>query len=213
MVAQRLRVWSNTAMNELTTLGKLPATYTAARKALAQCSRVDECQEWANKAAALASYARQAKDESLRRMADRIQARATRRCGELLKQVPKGNGGHNTDSHTVNANRREAAKAAGLNSGQAARAINVANVPEKEFERLVESDPPTPMHKIAELGVNHRNLLPPLDVSAIRKFANFCGKTDAATYAASVSDPELKKELTALVGEIDSWLDQFITAL
>lgn len=203
-------------MNDLVLNGagaKLPATYTAARKALAECSRVDECQEWANKAAALASYARQAKDESLRRMADRIQARATRRCGELLKQVPAARGGWPSDSQGVTTSRKEAAREAGLNHGQASRAINVANVPAEEFERHVEADPPTPMYKIAQLGVNHRSEVPPLDVSAIRKFARFCGSTDAASYAASVSDPDLKKELTALIGEIDSWLDQFITSL
>ena len=49
----------------------------------------DECKNWSDKAAALASYARQAKDDSLRVMAVRIQARAQRRCGELLKLIPR----------------------------------------------------------------------------------------------------------------------------
>jgi hypothetical protein len=204
-------------MNELTvTNGKLPVTYVAAKKALAECARVDECQEWANKAAALSSYARQAKDESLRRMADRIQARATRRCGELLKQVPAGRGGwpaKNSDSQIVTPTRKAAAEDAGLNRGQAVRAINLANVPEATFEKLVESEDPPAMHRIAELGVNHRTDTPPLDVSAVRKFARFCGSTDAASFAASVTDPDMKKELTALIGEIDSWLDQFVTQL
>lgn len=64
----------------------LPAVYERATKALAECSRIDECQSWANKAEALASCARQSKDDSLRKMADRIQARAIRRCGELLSE-------------------------------------------------------------------------------------------------------------------------------
>ena len=50
------------------------------------CANIDECQDWANKAEALASYAKMADDDSLRQMADRIQARAVRRMGELLKQ-------------------------------------------------------------------------------------------------------------------------------
>lgn len=46
-------------------------------------------------AEALASYARMSDDDSLRQMADRIQARAVRRCGELLKQFDgKGNNQH-----------------------------------------------------------------------------------------------------------------------
>ena len=35
---------------------ELPATYEAARKALAQCERLDECYSWADKAVELASY-------------------------------------------------------------------------------------------------------------------------------------------------------------
>lgn len=81
---------------------RLPATYEAAKTALAECSRLDECQSWAGKAEALASYARQAKDEQLRKMADRIQARAIRRCGELLKQVePQQGANQNIQDGTV----------------------------------------------------------------------------------------------------------------
>ena len=36
----------------------LPVVYSNARDALDKCSRLDECQSWANKAEALASYAR-----------------------------------------------------------------------------------------------------------------------------------------------------------
>jgi hypothetical protein len=196
------------------TNAKLPATYTAAKKALAECARIDECQEWTNKAHALASYARQAKDESLRRMADRIQARATRRCGELLKQVPAAKGGHHINSQSVTASgRMAAAEEAGLTKGQATRAINVANVPEERFEKLVEADPPMKAYQLADIGRERRPTTSTVDVSAIRKFARFCGSTDAASLAASVESHDLKQELKALIGEIDSWLDQFITQL
>jgi len=65
---------------------RLPATYEQAKTALASCERIDECKTWANKAEALASYAKMADDDSLRRLSDRIQARAVRRMGELLQQ-------------------------------------------------------------------------------------------------------------------------------
>lgn len=65
---------------------KLPIVYERATQALSECTRIDECKEWANKAEALASYARQSKDDTLRKMAERIQARAIRRGGELIKQ-------------------------------------------------------------------------------------------------------------------------------
>jgi hypothetical protein len=50
----------------------LPITYTEARAALERCERVDECAEWADRAGALASYARQARDRELEAMAKRI---------------------------------------------------------------------------------------------------------------------------------------------
>ena len=47
--------------------------------------QIGECQEWANKAEALASYAKQADENTLRKLDERIQARAVRRPGELLR--------------------------------------------------------------------------------------------------------------------------------
>src|SRR5258706_10931750 len=71
---------------------RLPAAYEEAKVALASCEKIDECQTCANKAEALASYAKMADDDTLRQLADRIQARAVRRMGELLKQFDgKGN--------------------------------------------------------------------------------------------------------------------------
>ena len=55
---------------------------------------MDECAPWALKAEALASYAKRAGDDELRKFADRIQARAIRRCGELLKQIKPATGTH-----------------------------------------------------------------------------------------------------------------------
>ena len=71
----------------LTSDARIPQTYAAAKKALEQCSRVDECKDWGDKAEALSSYARQADDRALRQLADQIQARAIRRCGELLREI------------------------------------------------------------------------------------------------------------------------------
>jgi hypothetical protein len=44
---------------------QLPESYEAAKRAIAKCARLDECSEWADKAAAIASYARQADDVEL----------------------------------------------------------------------------------------------------------------------------------------------------
>ena len=66
---------------------ELPALYQQAQTALAQCERIDECKDWADKAQAMASYAKQSQDDDLFKHAPRIQLRAVRRYGELLKEI------------------------------------------------------------------------------------------------------------------------------
>lgn len=60
---------------------RLSATYKQAKVALASCER--RTSAWANKAEALVSYAKMADDDSLRPLADRIQARAVHRIRSI----------------------------------------------------------------------------------------------------------------------------------
>jgi hypothetical protein len=138
---------------------RLPATYEQAKAALAQCSRIDECQEWANKAEALASYARQADDETLFRLAKRIQGRAVRRAGELLKDYdgrPQNAAKQIDGADTLMPTQREAAEQAGLSKRQQVTAVRVANVPADQFEQAVESDEPPTVTALAEMGKQSR---------------------------------------------------------
>lgn len=158
---------------------KLPMTYESAKSALAQCEQLDECQDWADKAEALASYAKQAGDETLRKTADRIQARAVQRCGELLAAIKPAKGGARAGagrpSKTAAApqrdrksmggcppvdfqapTRKEAARDAGLSEHQQKTALRVAAVPEKEFKMLVEGDDPPTVTALAEIGKKAR---------------------------------------------------------
>jgi hypothetical protein len=122
---------------------KLPGAYTVAKKALVECGKIDECKDWADKSAALASYAKQSKDESLFRMAVRIQARAIRRCGELLKEFESTQGKRTDlelqDDAGPKLTRQQAATEAGLSERQQKTAIRLANVPEEEFEAHPET--------------------------------------------------------------------------
>ena len=138
---------------------KLPATYEAARASLEKCASIDECMKWADKTAALASYAKQSADESLFKMAVRIRARAIKRCGELLRTFgrqehsgrPAGNG---RGAPTIS--QRGAARKAGLSKDQEVQAKRVANVPQTEFEQLVESDNPPTVSQLANIGKKTR---------------------------------------------------------
>ncbi len=82
----------------------------------------------------------------------RIQARAIRRCGELLKtfdgrgRPPENNNGAVVISQT------KAAEDAGLSQRQKETAVRVANVPDEDFEAAVESDNPPTVTELAEQG-------------------------------------------------------------
>lgn len=140
----------------------LPQTYQAAQSALAQCSQVDECKDWADKAAALASYAKQADDHELERMAQRIRARAIRRAGELLKQIEPQRGGdrkseqyQSEGSHTL-MSREEAARNAGMSKHQQVQATRVANIPDRDFDAQVDSAKPPTLSQLAAQGTKQR---------------------------------------------------------
>jgi hypothetical protein len=190
----------------------LPATYEAAKKALAACANIDECQDWANKAEAMASYARMAKDETLRKMADRIQGRAVRRLGDLLKLYDgRGNNQHGEGALPT---QKEAAAAAEISEHQRKQAVRVSNVPQAEFEAALEADEPATVTKLAEMGkVSQapRQIDPSASIAlaTLEKFADFCSKNNPSFVATAVR-PAFISEMRKKVGSIDSWLDQFI---
>jgi hypothetical protein len=136
----------------------LPAEYSRAVMALQTCERIDACQDWADKAAALASYAKQAHDDTLHALATRIRARAVRRCGELLKTF-QSNGGRPKSKTTMGAHgsfpstQQQAAREAGLSPHQEETAVRVANVPAADFEVIVESDHPPTITALAGAGL------------------------------------------------------------
>lgn len=207
---------------------RLPAVYEAASRALAECSSIDECQDWADKAQAMASYARQAKDETLRKMADRIQARAIRRCGELLRMVPNGAGRppEIREGDRPNFTRTQAASEAGLSDHQRKTALRVAAVPEPEFTAQVESESPPTVTALARQGTAQKPKplvdlagIPPADyarateaMGTLRRFAEFCSTQAPARIAAALQPHEVA-EVRKNVATVDAWLDQFVVHL
>ncbi|MGB6487554.1 MAG: hypothetical protein WBE91_11775 [Steroidobacteraceae bacterium] len=200
--------------------------YEAARQALAECSRVDECKEWSDKAAALAAYAKQAKDSTLHNLALRIQQRAQRRMGELLKTFPRGDEAtrYGQEGAHPPVTRGQAASDAGLSEYQRKTAQRIASVPQVEFEAHVESAKPPTVTELARLGTATRMVpdpapdVPPADPAAVsrahrglREFAAFCGVHDPVAIAhGSSGDADL---LRGQVETISHWLDRFVVNL
>jgi len=199
---------------------KLPAVYEHACTALAECDRVDECKAWSDKAAALASYARQANDDTLLKTAMRIQGRATRRAGELLKTL--SNERARTDLNEDTPTQKKAADEAGLSEHQAKTAVRVANVPADEFEKAVESDSPPTVTKLAEMGkkprppkiIDHLGGRDPEDftvathaLAMLREHAEKAAKTDPKAVARGSSHDE-RLEAVAHLQTLSIWLSE-----
>lgn len=134
----------------------LPARYEAAKVALLECNRIDECKDWGDKMQALASYAKQADDKEMEKTALRIRSRAVRRCGELLKEIESATGAHRKSNGGDTLSRKQAAEDAGMSKRQKDDAIRVANVPEDSFEAQLESDNPPTITALAEQGTQTR---------------------------------------------------------
>lgn len=203
---------------------RLPEAYEAAKSALANCAALDECQAWADKAEALASYAKQADDDTLRQMADRIQARAVRRAGEILKQFDARGRPAGNSQGTPTISQQAAADQAGMSRHQRHQAIRVANVPAEQFERQVESKSPPTVTRLADQGTKRRVIhvdtpAAPANfaratqvIGEVKDFAAFCGRTDPVTASEGVESYEVAK-LRQAVATIDAWLDRFVVNL
>jgi hypothetical protein len=193
----------------------LPATYQAAKSALAECSRIDECKDWADRASALASYAKQAQDSQLEDMARRIKHRAFRRAGELLRQIEPGKTGPKPelgDGDVPQFSRKQAASDAGLSERQMKQVQRMANVPEPVFEQMVEQG--CTATEIAEAGtvkksVNRdeaRKLM-----AAIKTYRDRLSGVDLDEALAGLGQTDMA-ELRMIIGHLDHIHDRIVTS-
>jgi hypothetical protein len=195
----------------------LPVTYERAKTALAACVQIDECKDWADKAAALASYAKQADDKTLHNFATRISARAIRRAGDLLREFQSLGGRPSKTSAGTDTgfSQRDAAAHAGMSKRQEVTAIRVANVPEDEFELLVESDTPPTVTALAERGKSSRPartasgfIEATQAIGLVRRFVEFTEVYDAAFIAGGVTAAE-RPVLMDRLHVVRDWLEMF----
>jgi hypothetical protein len=212
---------------------KLPAAYEGAKNALSHCVQIDECKDWADKAQALASYAKQANDDELMKMATRIRDRAIRRAGELLKQIEPATGKNNQyvqvkggDAPTFHS-RKQAAEDAGMSRDQMHTALRVANVPREDFERQVESDKPPTVSQLAQQGIQRPAPRPIVDlegrdpgafnralhfIAEIEDYAKAIGRVDLDTMLPSLIESEAAR-VRKSIAAIDAIHDRIVTRI
>lgn len=206
----------------------LPQTYEAAKAALAKCQAMDECQSWADKAAALASYAKQAEDDAMLKMAARIKTRAARRAGELLKQIEPQQGARTdlklSEGDHTRFTREDAARQAGMSKHQQVQATRIASIPDEDFEEQVESDTPPTLSQLAQQGIKPRPLVDlngrdPKEynaalhfIAAFERYAKDLGGKDISGMCAILTIPE-RDRLRKAITSIDAAHDQIMTRI
>ena len=222
-------------MNLVTTTkvaqASLPQTYEAARSALAQCQAIDECKDWADKAAALASYAKQADDLELEKMAIRIRARAMRRAGELAKQMmqPPHRPSDKHHGGVILKSKAELQDVSGFSRRQMDTALAVANVPQPVFDAQVDAVNPATVTELARQGAQKRDTAPDpetwlkgRDPATFNKVLHMIGEIEDYSRSAASWDldallPNLtdndRERLRRFVAAIDSIHDKIITRI
>jgi len=114
--------------------------YNAACRALAEARDVDEVKDMRDKAIAIQTYAKQAKNRQLETDATEIRIRAERRLGEMLAETPKATGGEHggrvriDGARKVPSNPTSTLADIGITKKLSARSQKLAAISAKEFE-------------------------------------------------------------------------------
>jgi N6-adenosine-specific RNA methylase IME4 len=119
---------------------KLPATYQAARNALALATRIDEVKHLRDKTLAMEVYAYQAKDKELVALSTEMKRRAQRRLGQLMAVAEKARAGRPSKKIGVLKTPILSLAAQGIDKGLAKAARRDAAMPEPIFEASVAKD-------------------------------------------------------------------------
>ncbi len=204
---------------------RLPTVYEAAVDALSQCAKLDECKDWADKAAALASYGKQSNDDRIRKYGLRIQARAVRRAGELLKQFNAA--GTRNDQPIAHKDKRltqrQAAERYGISPKRERTAIRVANILDEDFEAAVDSEHPSTVTALTEQGKKRRLVdlggRDPKEFSIstdgqgqIHKLAQFTGDVEPGVVVRGAMPYEREMLIRDIIS-IEFWFDELMEQL
>jgi DNA N-6-adenine-methyltransferase (Dam) len=122
--------------------------YNAAIHALQIAVSIDEVKDIRDKAKALSAYALQAKDDKLLRMATEIKVRAERRCGQMLRDMPKAVGtksqlvsrgiiGGNTVLPPINGTKT--LEEIGISKMQSSRWQKIAAIPDDVAQKKIDA--------------------------------------------------------------------------
>jgi hypothetical protein len=115
--------------------------YSAMCRAIDAAYQVDEVKDIRDKAIALETYARQARNIDAERLACEIRIRAERKAGQLSAKLKKSKGGRpkKTKGTTHRVSKKEELEKAGISTDQAKQWEQLAKIADADFEKQLHN--------------------------------------------------------------------------
>lgn len=194
----------------------MPVEYEAAVKALAECITLDEAKYWNNKADALAAWARIYHSSEAERKAKQLKLHAYRRMGQLAEELrPTIRDGKRQGNNEGRSGHAPGARSlliqSGLKTTQAAAALTLGRLDDREFERHVNLPRPRAPQSIntdAKSGSESHRKIQSAHGGAFRIFKTFCKQHSASSLARGLSAGEYRYYIES-VRLMTEWLDEF----
>lgn len=188
----------------------MPVQYDQACKALIACETIDEAKFYANKADALAAWAKINKSNDAEVAAQRIKLFSYRRMSELADEIAgpgKGRGRHGRSPGNAPIGQRQLLRGHGFRNMEIDNIRKVGTLEKKAFDAFMASPRPPPMSHIHDS----------LAQSSIpwREFSrrggglrSFC-RSNAAKECARELLPREVAAARAMAIELQEWIDEF----
>jgi hypothetical protein len=146
-----------------------PARYDAMCRAIDAAYEVDEVKDIRDKAIALETYSKQARNKEAERRAREIRLRAERKAGKLLRAMKKAKGAAQPGIGRAGGTRSDgptALRDLGISKEQSSNWQKLADVPEDEFEAALVDPTQTPSTIGIIRSAEEQNQLPRVSVAA-----------------------------------------------
>jgi hypothetical protein len=188
---------------------QLPVQYTEACKALAACQRLDEAKSYADKADALAAWAKIYQSDKAAVEARRLKLHAYRRMNELAEQIrPKQGGVKGKKNGGTLPGPTSLLQEFGLTRAKANSVRKIGQLKPHRFEEIVNAARVLSPEQVRIREGSGSDTYIAWTLIGGPKFRAYCRKFDAKEIARGLRPDESQKALQTCV-EIRQWLDRF----
>lgn len=205
----------------------VPVVYTEAINALAKCRTIDEGKYYADKADALAAWAKIYKSDEAAIEARKLKAHAFRRMGQLAEELRPTKLGGTPGQHKGNKGASSLLLESGLSKKQAVEIRRMSALPEATFQREMERARPFTVQRISRLAIGTLNqgasaakaksaawrlLLSTSSYSGVPTMLQFCKKNSAYEIGRAIPAGEVRA-IREKLRPIREWMDEFEASL